>query len=254
MRSMRSSPTRLPIRRESLTMVPKLLLISNSTMHGGDYLAHCAKEIRDFLLAPHNVAFVPYALADHDGYEATAKATFAALGHTLTSVHHAGDPCAALSGADAVFVGGGNTFRLLDTLHRSGLLQALRDRVRAGMRYIGSSAGTNVAAPTIKTTNDMPIVMPASFEALALVPFQINPHYLDPDPASTHMGETREERLLQFHEENDTPVLALREGCMLRVDDKSAHLRGTTAARLFRAGCPPREYAPPCDLSFLLQP
>ena len=154
--------------------------------------------------------------------------------------------------ADAVFVGGGNTFRLLDALYRTGLLQAIRSRVTDGMRYIGSSAGTNVATATIKTTNDMPIVMPPSFDALALVPFQINPHYLAPDPASTHMGETREERLMQFHEENDTPVLSLREGCMLRVEGEALELRGTTDARLFRAGRSPAEYAPPCDMSFLL--
>lgn len=233
-------------------MAHKLLLISNSTMHGGGYLAHCADEIRQFLGAPSRVAFVPYALADHDGYEAKARSAFESLGSTLTSLHRQRDPCAALADADAVFVGGGNTFRLLDALYRTGLLQAIRRRVRDGMRYLGSSAGTNVAAPTIKTTNDMPIVAPPSFDALALVPFQINPHYLDPDPASTHMGETREERLRQFHEENDTPVLALREGCMLRVDGRALALRGSTAARLFRAGRPPAEFAPPSDLSFLL--
>lgn len=234
-------------------MTARLLLISNSTMHGGDYLAHCAAEIRDFLGASRQVAFIPYALADHDGYEASARAVFASMGCSLSSVHHDSDPCALVSRADAVFVGGGNTFRLLDTLHRTGLLQAIRSRVRDGLRYIGSSAGTNIAAPTIKTTNDMPIIMPPSFEALSLVPFQINPHYLDPDPSSTHMGETREERLLQYHEENDTPVLGIREGCMLRVTGDNLELRGSTAARLFRAGQPPAEYAPPCDLSFLMQ-
>lgn len=235
-------------------MAANLLLISNSTMHGGDYLAHCANELRDFLgAAGQQIAFVPYALADHDGYEASAKSAFADLGYSLSSVHHHDEPSSALKNANAVFVGGGNTFRLLDALHRTGLLQGIRQRVASGMGYIGSSAGTNVAAPTIKTTNDMPIVMPPSFEALNLVPFQINPHYLDPDPSSTHMGETREERLLQFHEENDTPVLALREGCMLRIGDGTMELRGTTAARLFRQGQPRVEHEPPCDLSALLE-
>ena len=233
-------------------MTTRLLLISNSTMHGGDYLAHCAGEIRDFLGSSQQVAFIPYALADHDGYEASARAVFASMGCNLTSVHNDSDPCAVLSNADAVFVGGGNTFRLLDTLYRTRLLQAIRSHVEDGMSYIGSSAGTNVAAPTIKTTNDMPIVMPPSFDALSLVLFQINPHYLDPDPSSTHMGETREERLRQFHEENETPVLGIREGCMLRVTGNDMELRGSTAARLFRKGQPPVEYAPPCDLSFLL--
>lgn len=234
-------------------MTSNLLLISNSTMHGGKYLAHCADEVSDFLgSVPLQVAFVPYALADHAGYESAAQSVFSAMGHTLNSVHHEKDPCSALAGADAVFIGGGNTFRLLNALHRTGLLTEIRSRVSEGMRYMGSSAGTNVAAPTIKTTNDMPIVMPPSFEALGLVPFQINPHYLDADPSSTHMGETREERLLQYLEENDTPVLAIREGCMLRVTDGTMQLRGSTAARLFLEGQSPVEYAPPADLSFLL--
>ncbi|MCR9246231.1 MAG: dipeptidase PepE [bacterium] len=234
-------------------MQRRLLLISNSTMHGGGYLAHCRAEIEDFLAGgKKHIAFVPYALADHDGYEAKAKESFTAMGHDLQSVHHAGNPADAIADADCVFVGGGNTFRLLDTLYRTGLIEAIRARVAAGMSYMGSSAGTNVATLSIKTTNDMPIVMPQSFDALQLVPFQINPHYLDPDPGSTHMGETREERLAQFHEENATPVLGLREGCMLRVDDDRMELRGTTGARLFRAGQPPEEFVPPCDLSFLL--
>ena len=230
----------------------RLFLISNSTMHGGQYLQHCAAELGEFLAKHKRVAFVPYALADHDGYEAKAQPAFAAFGCTLTSVHH-GNPLANLGSADAVFVGGGNTFRLLDTLQRTGLCAAIAARVRDGMPYIGSSAGTNVATVSIRTTNDMPIVQPMTFAALGLVPFQINPHYLDPDPASKHMGETREERLLQFMEENSTPVLALREGCWLRVEVDVATLRGSTKARLYRRGEAPVEYAPGADLSFLLK-
>ncbi|MBL8752157.1 MAG: dipeptidase PepE [Planctomycetes bacterium] len=229
----------------------RLLLISNSTMHGGSYLGHCAGEIRDFLGGKRHVMFVPYALHDHAGYAAKARTAFAALGHDLVSAHEVRDP-RALDACDAVFVGGGNTFRLLKALYDRGWLRAIRQRVAAGMPYIGSSAGTNVATLSIRTTNDMPIVMPPSFAALDLVPFQINPHYLDPDPNSTHMGETREERLRQFHEENETPVLGLREGCMLRVEGERMELRGSTNARLFRQGQPPQEFAPPCDLSFLL--
>lgn len=231
----------------------RLLLISNSTMHGGGYLAHCRDELAEFLGdGKRRVAFVPYALADHDGYERKAKGAFADLGHELSSVHHADDPTAAIADADCVFVGGGNTFRLLKTLYDTGLVAAIRTRVADGMSYIGSSAGTNVATLSIRTTNDMPIVMPPSFDALGLVAFQINPHYLDPDPGSTHMGETREERLSQFHEENDTPVLGLREGCMLRVENDTMQLRGSTAARLFRQGQEPAEFTPPSDLTFLL--
>lgn len=231
----------------------RLLLVSNSTMHGGGYLAHCSAQIRDFLgSGKSRVLFVPYALADHDGYAAKAKAAFAAMGHDLVSVHTAEYGPRAVEEADAVFVGGGNTFRLLNALYERSLLPAIQRCALQGMPYIGSSAGTNVATLSIRTTNDMPIVQPPSFAALQLVPFQINPHYLDPDPASKHMGETREERLRQFHEEHDTPVLGLREGCMLRVEGKQATLLGTTNARLFRRGQAPEEFVPPCDLSFLL--
>lgn len=232
----------------------RALLISNSTMHGGGYLQHCEAQIRDFLGERRKVLFVPYALHDHAGYASKAKAAFAALGCDVTSAHEAGDPAAAVDDAQAVFVGGGNTFRLLKALYDTGLLGAIRRRALAGMPYVGSSAGTNVATVSIRTTNDMPIVMPPSFGALDLVPFQINPHYLDPDPTSKHMGETREERLRQFHEEHATPVLGLREGCMLRVEGGTATLLGTTDARLFRRGEAATEFRPPCDLSFLLDP
>jgi len=231
----------------------QLLLISNSTMHGGGYLEHCREELRDFLGAPKKVLFVPFALHDHEAYADKARPAFEALGHQLGSAHTFDDAPAALDDHDAVFVGGGNTFRLLAQLERTGLLEAIRARALDGMPYVGSSAGTNVATRSIRTTNDMPIVQPRSFDALQLVPFQINPHFLDPDPNSEHMGETREERILQFHEEHDTPVLGLREGCMLRADGEQLTLRGTTKARLLRRGAEPAEFEPPCDLSFLLE-
>jgi dipeptidase E len=231
----------------------RLLLISNSTMHGGGYLEHCAAEIRDLLGAKKRVLFVPYALLDHNAYTVRAAAAFAALGHDLVSAHTLKHSPAAVADADAVFVGGGNTFRLLAALYHYRLLDAIRQKALAGMPYIGSSAGTNVATLSIRTTNDMPIVQPPSFVALKLVPFQINPHYLDADPSSTHMGETREQRLQQFHEEHTTPVLGMREGCMLRVDGERAELRGTTRARLFRRDFEPKELTPPCDLSLLMR-
>ncbi|MBL8749798.1 MAG: dipeptidase PepE [Planctomycetes bacterium] len=227
------------------------LLVSNSTMHGGTYLGHCAAEIRDILGARKKVLFVPYALHDHDAYFDKARAAFAAMGHDLISTHLHKHAPAVVDEVDAVFVGGGNTFRLLSALYHYQLLQAIQRRALSGMPYIGSSAGTNVATLSIRTTNDMPIVQPPTFTALQLVPFQINPHYLDPDPSSTHMGETREERIRQFHEEHSVPVLGLREGCMLRVTGERIELRGTTRARLFRRGETPEEFTPPCDLSFL---
>ncbi len=166
------------------------------------------------------------------------------MGYDLRSLHRAPSPRAAVGGAEAIFVGGGNTFRLLKSLYDHDLLDAIRARVASGAPYIGSSAGSVVACPTLKTTNDMPIVEPSSFEALGLVAFQINAHYLDPDPNSTHMGETREVRLREFLEENDLPVVALREGAILRVDDSRVRLGGTTGARLFRRGLPPEELQP----------
>src|SRR6185369_1305730 len=190
----------------------RVLLISNSTLHGSGYLDHAESEIRSFLGDAKRVLFVPYALFDRDKYAANARQRFQKMGYELTSVHTAANPVAAVNETDAVFIGGGNTFRLLKALYDFDLLDAIRARVSNGMPYIGSSAGSNVAAPTIKTTNDMPIVQPPSFEALGLVSFQINPHYLDPDPNSRHMGETREERIVQFLEENDTSVVGLREG------------------------------------------
>ena len=219
----------------------RLLLISNSTLYGGGYLDHAESEIRSFLGDVNRVLFVPYALFDRDKYAATAQARFQKMGYELTSIHTAADPVAAVDETEAIFIGGGNTFRLLKTLYDLDLIKPIRNRVSNGMPYIGSSAGSNIAAPTIKTTNDMPIVQPPSFNALNLVSFQINPHYLDPDPNSKHMGETREERIVQFLEENDTPVVGLREGAMLRIENGKTILLGSTGARIFRKGVEPIE-------------
>lgn len=227
----------------------RLLLISNSTLYGSDYLDHAAAEIVDFLGAVQRVLFVPFALADRDAYAAQARARFAAMGVVgLDSLHEATNKRKAVSDAEAIFIGGGNTFRLLKALYDFDLLQPIKERVAGGMPYIGSSAGSNVAAPTIRTTNDMPIVEPPSFAALGLVNFQINPHYLDPDPGSRHKGETREERLLQYLEENETPVIGLREGAMIRVELGLVVLKGSSGARIFRRGQTPVEVLPEARL------
>jgi dipeptidase E len=230
----------------------RLLLISNSTLHGSGYLDHAESEIRDFLGELNHVLFVPFALLDRDKYTATARARFQKMGYELTSIHSAANPAQAVKETDAMFIGGGNTFRLLKALYDFDLLDVIRERVDAGMPYIGSSAGSNMACPTIRTTNDMPIVQPPSFNALGLVPFQINPHYLDPDPNSRHMGETREERIIQFLEENETPVVGLREGAMLRIENGEIILRGSTGARIFRRGLEPLEISPGAKLNELL--
>lgn len=231
----------------------RLLLISNSTLYGSGYLDHAETEIRAFLGDVKQVLFVPYALHDRDGYAAQAHKRFASMDCELNSIHQAKDPKTTVESAPALFIGGGNTFRLLNQLYEQELLDVIRRRVGEGMLYVGSSAGSNVAAPTIKTTNDMPIVEPPSFDALGLVSFQINPHYLDPDPTSKHKGETREERILQFLEENSTPVIGLREGTMLRVEDGRTVLKGTTSARIFRRGMAPLEVEIGRELNELLR-
>jgi dipeptidase E len=167
----------------------RLLLISSSRIHGSGYLDHAEPALRKFLQAGVRLLFFPYALHDRDAYAGLARKRFEQMGYSCESIHQASDPRRAASEAEAVFVGGGNTFRLLKTVYDLGLLDLLRRRVREGMPYIGSSAGSNLACPTIRTTNDMPIVEPPSLNALALVGFQLNPHYVDTDPHSTHMGK-----------------------------------------------------------------
>jgi dipeptidase E len=232
--------------------VRRLLLISNSKLHGGGYLDHVADEISNFLGKVGRVLFVPYALFDRDAYAQQARERFQKMGLALDSIHEAANPRESVEYAEAIFIGGGNTFRLLKTLYDLHLLEAIRRRVKGGMPYIGSSAGSNVACPTIRTTNDMPIVQPPSFAALGLVSFQINPHFLDPDPNSTHKGETREERIVQFLEENETPVVGLREGAMVRIEGDSAQLKGSSGARIFRKGTQPIEVEPGTRLDDLV--
>lgn len=232
----------------------RLLLISNSTLYGSGYLDHTEKEIRDFLGEVSRVLFVPFAQHDHDAYAALAGQRLKTMGYELESVHESIHSKQAVETADAVFIGGGNTFRLLKGLYDFDLVWPIRRRVAEGVPYIGSSAGSIVACPTLKTTKDMPIVQPPSFEALALVNFQISPHYLDPDPSSTHMGETQEERINQYLEENDAPVIGLREGAMLRVEQGNILLKGITAARVFRRGHHTVEIEPESNLVALLSP
>ncbi len=230
----------------------RLLLISNSTLHGSGYLDHAEREIKDFLGATDRVLFVPFAMYDREAYTALARRRMEAMGFALDSVSEASDHRQAVAEAEVVFIGGGNTFRLLKSLYDSDLLATIRGRVSEGMPYIGSSAGSIVACPTLKTTKDMPVVEPPSFDALRLVGFQISPHYQDPDPHSTHMGETQEERITQFLEENDAPVIGLREGTMLCVETGSIRLKGIAAARIFRRGHLPVEIEPESNLVDLL--
>ena len=216
----------------------RLLLNSSSNVHGYGFLDHVEPFLRDFLGgAARVVAFVPFAAFDHDAYVAKVRDRLAKMELDVVTLDE-------LDRADALFVGGGNTFRLLQKLQDGNLIEPIRERVRAGLPYIGSSAGSMISCPTIRTTNDMPIVQPRSFDALGFIPFQLNCHYLDVDPTSTHKGETREERIREFHEENDALVLGLREGTMLRVEDGTITLQGEKPARIFRRGQQPVEMPP----------
>ena len=235
-----------------VAMARRLLLVSTSTVFGTRYLEHAFAELREVLEGVGRVLFIPHALRDHAGYAATARAAFQEIGFGLDSLHEAKDPRQAVLDAEAIFCGGGNTFRLLDRLVRLDVLDAIRSRAVEGMPYTGASAGSNLACPTIMTTNDMPIVEPPSLDALGLVSFQINPHYLDPVAGSMHMGETRETRIREFHEENDVPVVGLREGAILRVEGDAVELKGRAGARIFRRGREPVELTPVASIAALV--
>ncbi len=239
-------------------MARRLVLISTSTVFGTRYLEHAYPELRDAFGSIARVLFIPHALKDRDAYLAKARPAFEEMGYGLDSLHEASDAREAIERAEAIFCGGGNTFRLLKALYEMGVLPLIQERVKDGMVYAGASAGSNLACPTIRTTNDMPIVQPLSLDALGLVPFQINPHWFDGPIHVRHGegflpygGETRDDRLREFLEENDRPVLAIAEGGVLRVESERATLLGAPA-RLFRRGQPPLDLAPPQDLTFLL--
>jgi dipeptidase E len=227
-----------------------LFLLSNSQVHGQTMFAHAAAPLIEFV-AGRRVVFVPYALKDHAAY--TSVVAGALPGLAISSIDDEPDLTATFAAKDVVvMVGGGNTFRLLKKLQDSGLLAPLRDAVRGGLPYMGSSAGTVLTSPTIRTTNDMPIVEPAGFASLGFMSVQLNCHYLDKRPDDTHMGESRQLRIEQFHEENDIAVLGLREGSWLEVHGDSAILGGALEARLFEAGAEPRELPAGSQLAQLL--
>lgn len=234
----------------------RLLLISNSTNPGEPYLDYPKNKIAEFLGIPAVKAlFIPYAAVtfSYDEYETKVSERFREIGHDIISIHRFSDPVSAVMQASAIVIGGGNTWKLLKTMRDNRLIDAVRQKVLAGTPYIGWSAGSNVACPTIKTTNDMPVVEPDSFSSLNLVPFQINPHYLDSNPAG-HAGETREQRIEEFLEVNPgIYVVGLREGTMLLVHDKKIELAGPRTARIFKKGAAPAELSAENDLSFLLK-
>ena len=228
------------------------MLLSNSFSPGQGALEHAMEALAALFARTRQVLFVPYAGSNPDAYTEAMRGILAVLGVQVTGAHRARDPLAALAGTDAVFVGGGNAFRLLRTVQGNGLLPAIRHRVRAGMPYLGVSAGANLACPTIRTTNDMPIVQPASLTALGLIPFQINPHYPEADAQDGGLRLERDQRLGAFLEENDVAVLGLCEGSWLRVSGSQAMLGGTRGGRILSRSREPRDVQPGDDLSALL--
>ncbi|MEW5978862.1 MAG: dipeptidase PepE [Acidobacteriota bacterium] len=234
----------------------RLLLLSNSTNPGEPFLQFPQKHIQAFLgQRLRRVLFVPFAAVrlTYDAYAEAVRERFTTMGLDLTSVHTLPEPASAVRQAEAVVIGGGNTFHLLRGLIQTGLLDAIRTRVLEGAPYVGWSAGSNVACPTIKTTNDMPIVEVPTLGALGLVPFQINPHYTDVHP-SNHQGETREQRIEEFLEVNpETYVVGLREGTLLQIEGDTIQFVGERTARIFRNGRPARELSAVDSFRFLLE-
>lgn len=221
-----------------------ILLASTSTVHGGTFLSYLTKQLEKLFSDTEEVLFIPYARPNgmsHENYTKIAQKAFSEINKNIVGIHSFNDPSDAVKKAKAIYVGGGNTFLLVSQLYKFDLMHILRDEVFNGTAYLGSSAGSNICGITMGTTNDMPIVYPPSFKTLGLVPFNINPHYLDPDPNSKHMGETRETRIKEYQTQNSIPVIGLREGSWIRVKGDSTYLRGPHSARVFEQGKDPVE-------------
>lgn len=231
-----------------------MIIASTSTTHGSDYLQYILKELNLFFKDINTILFIPYARPggiSHDEYTNKAKDAFLEIDKNLIGIHMFENPLLAINKAEAIFVGGGNTFVLLNQLYKHNLLSALKETINNGTLYLGTSAGSNICGLTIKNTNDMPIVYPPNFNALGLVPFNLNPHYLDPDTTLKHMGETRETRIKEFHSFNTQPVIGLREGSWLLVKGNSITLKGELTARIFEYQKTPYEVTPETELNTL---
>ena len=231
-----------------------IIIASTSTIHGSGYLEYLLDELKVHFKSTDEILFIPYARPggiSHDDYTKTAAKAFSKIGKTVKGVHEFANAEQAIQDAKGIFVGGGNTFVLVSQLYRNNALIAIKNAVKTGTPYLGTSAGSNICGLTMNTTNDMPIVYPPSFKTLGLVPFNINPHYLDPIEGSTHMGETRETRIKEFHAYNNQPVIGLREGSWIAVEGDNLKLKGTLEARVFEYNKAPYEIATDSDLAFL---
>ncbi|MEZ4840455.1 MAG: dipeptidase PepE [Flavobacteriaceae bacterium] len=225
----------------------RMIIASTSTIYGSSYLEYLLLELKTFFKDVKTILFIPYARPSgisHDDYTKKAGDAFATIGISVEGIHEFSDPVKAINGAEAIFTGGGNTFVLVNELYKNNLMDVLKAAVENGTPYLGTSAGSNICGVSMKTTNDMPIVYPPSYQTLGLVPFNINPHYLDPDPNSTHKGETRETRIKEFHVYNSLPVVGIREGSWLFVEGEKITLKGNLTARIFTQNKLPYEVEP----------
>ncbi len=232
----------------------KAIIASTSTLHGGDYLEYLFPVLKKHFEKCKTILFIPYAQPggiSYDDYTSKVQTIFAKLNIDVSGIHQYDNAIEAIQKAEAIFVGGGNTFLLVSQLYENNIRTVLSDAIIAGKPYLGCSAGSNITGVSMQTTNDMPIVYPPSFDTLRIIPFNLNPHYLDPDSNSKHMGETRETRIKEFHAVNETAVLGLREGSWLEVNGSKITLKGNLTARLFRKNQIPEEIATETDLVFL---
>lgn len=231
-----------------------IIIASTSTLHGGDYLEYLLPELRLHFEHCKTILFIPFARPggiSHDEYTAKVAMAFAKINKEVKGIHEFEDFPKAIKNAEGIFTGGGNTFLLVSQLYENNIMKVLADAVKDGIPYLGTSAGSNICGLTMQTTNDMPIIYPPSFETLGLISFNLNPHYLDSDSQSKHMGETRETRINEFHSFNNIPVLGLREGSWLDVKGDTITLKGNLTARLFKQNQTPVEIESGTDLSFL---
>ncbi len=232
----------------------KLIIASTSTLHGGNYLEYLLPTLKSHFENCEEVIFIPYARPGgitHEEYTQKVAETFKNINIDIRGLHEFSNPVEALEKAKGIFTGGGNTFLLVTQLYQNNVMEVLKKVIENGTPYLGSSAGSNITGVSMQTTNDMPIIYPPSFETLSVIPFNLNPHYLDPDLQSKHMGETRETRIKEFHAFNNVPVLGLREGSWLEVNGETIILKGNLTARWFTANNAPVELEPETDLGRL---
>ena len=231
-----------------------LIIASTSTLHGGDYLDYLLPTLEQHFAKCEIIIFIPYARPggmSHDEYTERVQLAFSKINKKVVGLHTFENPIEAIQNAEGIFTGGGNTFLLVTQLYQNNVMGILSKAIEKGTPYLGSSAGSNITGISMQTTNDMPIIYPPSFKTLGAIPFNLNPHYLDADLQSKHMGETRETRIKEFHAFNSIPVLGLREGSWLNVKGDKIILKGALTARLFRQDQAPEELNPETDLSFL---